>query len=133
MFGVETAGDVVAGPNFALGFAVLGVVPGGNGGAPFWPGTGRALAFGKASGVTFVDNGLVDDAPGPALGVVVLTAGLTEALGGTGNFPCWISEALCATEGGRPVDAAAVGAPPPAPGRPFAAPAPGPVGPGCGG
>ena len=26
--------------------------------------------------------------------------GLIEALGGTGSFPCWISVALCATEGG---------------------------------
>ena len=131
-FGVETAGEVVAGANFALGFAMFGVVPDGKGGAPFWPGTGSALAFGKASGVTFVDNGLVDDAPGPVLGVVVLTAGLIEALGGTGNFPCWISEALCATEGGRPGVAAAGGAPP-VPDKPFAAPAPGPLGPGCGG
>jgi len=29
-----------------------------------------------------------------------LAAGLIEALGGTGNLPCWISEAFCATEGG---------------------------------
>ena len=133
VFGVETAGDVaVAGPNFALGFAVLGAVPDGKGGAPFWPGTGKALALGKASGVTFVGNGLVDDAPPPApLGVVTLTAGLIDALGGTGSFPCWISEALCATAGGRP-GVAAVGGVPPAPGTPLAAPAPGPAGPGCG-
>ena len=132
VFGVETAGEVVAGANFALGFAVLGVVADGKGGAPFWPGTGRALAFGNASGVTFVDKGLVGDTAAPVpVGVVTLTAGLTEALGGTGNFPCWISEALCATEGGRPGDAADSGVPP-APGRPLAAPAPGAAGPGCG-
>jgi hypothetical protein len=132
MFGVEAAVDGVAGPNFTLGFAVLGAVPDGKGGAPFWPGTGRALALGKASGVTFVDKGLVGDAPVPAPpGVVTLTAGLIDALGGTGNFPCWIREALCATEGGRPGDAADGGVPP-APGRPLAAPAAGPPGPGCG-
>jgi hypothetical protein len=46
---------------------------------------------------------------------------LIEALGGTGNFPCWISEALCATEGGK-AGAAAVGIAPPGPGAPFARP-----------
>jgi hypothetical protein len=28
------------------------------------------------------------------------TAGLIDALGGTGALPCWISVALCATDGG---------------------------------
>ena len=135
-FGVDAAGDVVAGANFKLGLAVTGAAPDGKGGAPFWPGTGKALVFGKASGVTFVDSGLVEIAPGPAppLGVVTLTAGLIEALGGTGNLPCWIREAFCATEGGR-LGEAADGGVPPAPDRPFAAPAPAPapVGPAWGG
>jgi len=45
----------------------------------------------------------------PFLETVILAAGLIDALCGTGSFPCWISEALCATEGGkagapRPID-----------------------------
>jgi hypothetical protein len=131
-FGVEAAGDVVAGANFKFGLEVVGAAPDGNGGAPFWPGTGSALVFGNASGLTFVESGLPDAGPAPegAPSVAGLMAGLIDALGGTGNFPCWIREAFCATEGGRPGDAADGGAPP-APGGPFAPP--GPAGPGCGG
>ena len=57
-----------------------------------------------------------------------------EALGGTGSFPCWISVAFCATEGGS-AGLAALGAttamPPLAP--PGAAGDPGATGAGCGG
>jgi hypothetical protein len=42
-----------------------------------------------------------------------LAAGLIEALGGTGSFPCWISEAFCATAGGSDGPAPAT---PPCPG-----------------
>ena len=69
----------------------------------------------------------------------VLAAGLIEALGGTGSFPCWISEARCATAGGSAGPVAA-GIAPPCPGAPIAPgrlrwrlPAPGPNAPGCGG
>lgn len=74
-----------------------------------------------------------------------MTIGLIEALGGGGSFPCWISEALCATAGGS-AGPAAIGIAPPCPGAPLAPggkaaplpfgrmlPAPGPIGPGCGG
>jgi hypothetical protein len=44
---------------------------------------------------------------------------LIAALGGTGSFPCWISEALCATAGGSAGPAPA-GVTPPCPGAPFA-------------
>jgi hypothetical protein len=45
---------------------------------------------------------------------------LIEALGGTGSFPCWISEAFCATAGGSdgPVPVCVT---PPCPGAPLAA------------
>jgi hypothetical protein len=49
-----------------------------------------------------------------------LAAGLIEALGGTGSFPCWISEAFCATAGGSDGPAPA-GVTPPCPGAPLAA------------
>ena len=70
------------------------------------PGTGSALGFGTvglcgsalgdiggtgAFGAAFCPFG----APGAGL-----AAGLIEALGGGGSFPCWISEAFCATAGG---------------------------------
>lgn len=44
-----------------------------------------------------------------------MAAGLIEALGGTGSFPCWISEAFCATAGGNDGPAPA-GVAPPCPG-----------------
>jgi hypothetical protein len=71
-----------------------------------------------------------------------LAAGLIEALGGTGIFPCWISVAFCATAGGSAGPAPA-GVAPPCPGDtdgttpPLALgrtlPAPGPTGTGGGG
>jgi hypothetical protein len=73
-------------------------IPGGNGGAPLAPGTGSALPFGKvdccgkAVGLTLA---------GIAPGVPGLAVGLIEALGGTGNLPCWISEARCVTAAGN--------------------------------
>jgi hypothetical protein len=44
------------------------------------PGTGSALAFGKALGVTLAGNGALGAAPG--------VPGLIAALGGTGSLPC---------------------------------------------
>jgi hypothetical protein len=137
-FGAKAVGGVVPGASFAFGFGVPGagpVAPGGTGGAPLVPGTGRALVFGSVLGDMLVGNGLFGPAGTP--GVPGFTAGLIEALGGTGSFPCWISVALCATEGGRAA-VAAVGVGPPGPGAPFAAPAcgapvPGATGPGWGG
>ena len=117
-FGANDAGGVVPGASLALGLIAPGtgpVAPGGTGGAPFMPGTGSALDFGSASGARFAGNGLAGGAPG-------LIAGLIEALGGTGSFPCWMSVALCATEGGR-AGVAAAGVVSPNPGRPLAAPA----------
>jgi hypothetical protein len=121
-FGAEAAGGAAPTAGFKFGLVTFGVVPGVKGGAPLAPGTGRAFAFGSASGVTFAGKGL----PGVAPGVPGLIAGLIEALGGTGSFPCWIREARCATEGGR--DGVAAAGVPPAPGKPLAAPAA--VGPG---
>ena len=81
---------------------------------PLAPGTGSALVLGKdwfgastfgafAGCVAFGDTA---GAPGKPL----FTAGLIAALGGTGNLPCWISEAFCATAGGS------TGVAPPCPG-----------------
>lgn len=80
------------------------------------PGTGSALAFGKVDcsgklvGLTLA---------GIAPGVPGLAVGLIEALGGTGNLPCWISAARCVTAAGKagpaprscPAAAAAAGLP----------------------
>jgi hypothetical protein len=85
------------------------------------------LIFGKFCGFSVVDS----DLPGVAAGKVVtpsaagLIVGLIEALGGAGSFPCWISEARCATDGGKEA-ASADGAVPPVPASPVAA-----FGPGC--
>lgn len=88
------AGDVVPCGNLKLGLVTVGVwpaPPGGTGGPPCDPGTGKAFlgkAFlGKASGVTLAGNGLPGVAPAPA-GMPGLMAVLIEALGGTGSFPC---------------------------------------------
>jgi hypothetical protein len=118
-------GGAVTGASFKLGFVAPVAVPGGKGGAPWAPGTGSAFGFGRFCGFTVVDN----DLPGVALGAAVpkaagLIVGLIDALGGTGSFPCWISEARCATEGGKEA-AAADGAVPPAPGSPVPAFGPG--------
>lgn len=92
-------GSGVAGVSLTLGFTTTGAVaPGGAGGAPLVPGTGSALTFGKpcpggkAFGATLAGAGVGV----PALGVV----GTIEALGGTGNLPCWIRLARWATAGG---------------------------------
>ena len=66
------------------------------GGVPFAPGTGSALAFGSvapcgsALGDTFAGTGLAGAAfcPFSTPGAAGLAAGLIEALGGSGNFPC---------------------------------------------
>jgi hypothetical protein len=95
---------------------------GGAGGAPLVPGTGSALGLGKdwvgasTLGVFAgcVPLGVPVGPPG-APGKPVLTAGLIEALGGTGALPCWISVALCATAGGS------TGVAPPCPGAPATA------------
>jgi hypothetical protein len=58
-------------------------------------------AFGRTSGA----------APGPP-GTWVLTAGLIEALGGSGALPCWIRDARCCTDGGSVAPAPAPAAPP---------------------
>jgi hypothetical protein len=89
--------------------------PADAGGAPLAPGTGNAFALGnpcpggRPFGLTLA---------GIAPGALRLAAGLTDALGGTGNLPCWISDARCETAGGRPgpgeparAAAAAVGEP----------------------
>jgi hypothetical protein len=116
-------GDVVTGAGFKLGLVVVAAVPDGRVGAPWVPGTGSALAFGKFCGFAVVDSvlgvvpGEVVVTPPNAAGLIV---GLIEALGGTGSFPCWISEARCATEGGKEA-AAADGSVPPVPANPFAA------------
>jgi len=137
--GAAAAGGVVPGASRRLGFVAFGsraAPPGGTGGAPFVPGIGSALAFGNVSGARFEGNGLFGIAlrPAGAPGVPGFTTGLIAALGGTGSFPCWISEALCATEGGRAGPDAA-GVVPPGPGVPCAAPGggapiPGATGPG---
>ena len=104
------------------------------------PGTGSALGFGtvglcgSALGDTFAGTGAVGAAfcPFGAPGAAGLAAGLIEALGGGGSFPCWISEAFCATAGGSagPAPGGTVFAP----GDGGAAPgAPGPTGVGGGG
>ncbi len=90
------------------------------------PGTGKALGFGNAwpcgnaLGATFAGNGVFGAAFCPAgmPGAPGLAAGLIEALGGTGSFPCWISVARCATAGGSagPLPAWVT---PPCPGAPF--------------
>ena len=112
-------------------FGGLPAAVGGAGGAPLAPGTGSAFAFGKpcgpgggvfgavaAFGVTLAGCGALGTAlipfgaPGVAAAPGALgapaapttpgfTAGLIEALGGTGNLPCWIRVAFCATAGGR--------------------------------
>jgi hypothetical protein len=71
------------------------------------PGTGNAFAFGSpcagggAFGDTLVGSGVAGAAFAPAGAPSAAgLAGLIEALGGTGSFPCWISEAFCATAGG---------------------------------
>ena len=72
------------------------------------PGTGNALAFGSgwtcgatAGAVAGSAVGVAPPCPAGAPGAPGrLTAGLIDALGGTGALPCWISVALCATEGG---------------------------------
>jgi hypothetical protein len=72
-------------------------------------------------GETLAGNGVFGGAPrwpDGAPGAPGRAPGLIEALGGTGNFPCWISEARCATAGGSP-GAAPVGTAPPCPGAPF--------------
>ena len=130
---------------FALGSAVgAPAAPvGGGGGAPFVPGTGSAFAFGRGwpCGVTAgALAGSVLGAATPLPGRTPPTPGLTnagliDALGGTGALPCWISVALCATEGGSAAVAApgaATGAPPLAPSGAAAAPCPG-TGPAPGG
>ena len=93
---------------------------GGAGGAPLVPGTGSALGLGKTWFGASMPGAVAGCAPfgvlaGPpgafgAPGKPVLTAGLIEALGGTGAFPCWISVARCATAGGS------TGVAPPCPG-----------------
>jgi hypothetical protein len=103
---------------------------GGTPGAPLPPGTGNVLARGKGwvegspagafAGCTPLG---LPNWPAGAPGGPVRTAGLIEALGGTGARPCWISVARCATAGGS------TGVAPPiwpgaatAPGRPFGRP-----------
>jgi len=105
------------------------------------PGTGNVLALGSgwpaggAFGATFAGSAAFAgalplgpsgapgalDAPG-APGGPRLTTGLIAALGGTGSLPCWISVALCATDGGNPGVAAfgeaTMGTPPLRPGPP---------------
>ncbi|PPD04965.1 MAG: hypothetical protein CTY30_12270, partial [Methylocystis sp.] len=98
---------------------------GGAGGAPLVPGTGSALGldkdwFGASTLGAFegcVPFGVPVGLPGAlgapgAPGKPVLTAGLIDALGGTGALPCWIRVALCATAGGS------TGVAPPCPGAP---------------
>ena len=109
---------------------------GGGGGAPFVPGTGSAFAFGKGWPCGASAGALAGCTFGAAVpvGPAGLMAGLIEALGGTGALPCWISVALCATDGGRAGPAApgaATETPPLAPAG-IAAPCPG-AKPGCGG
>jgi hypothetical protein len=122
VLGAEIDGDGVTGASFKFGFLAPVAVPGGKGGAPWAPGTGSALGFGKFCGFTVVDRDLPGVAPGTVTGANAagLIVGLIEALGGTGSFPCWISEARCATEGGKEA-AAADSAGPPVPGSPFVA------------
>lgn len=138
----------------ALGLAgTRGVAAAGTGGAPLAPGTGRALAFGNAwpAGSAFGDNleGIgafgAPFCPTAAPEMPGLAAGLIEALGGTGSFPCRINEAFCAAAAGSAGPAPAGGTAawpgaPLAPGSPGVAPplgrtlpAPGVTGPGCGG
>jgi hypothetical protein len=122
VLGADVDGDGVTGASFKFGFAAPVAAPDGKGGAPWAPGTGSALGFGKFGGFTVVDKDLPGVAPGAvgtpkAAGLIV---GLIDALGGAGSFPCWMSEARCATEGGKEA-AAADSAGPPVPGSPFAA------------
>jgi hypothetical protein len=95
----------------ALGFGGDETAPeaaGGAGGVPFAPGIGSALAFGtvwfcgNALGDTFAGTSVVGAAfcPFGTPGAAGLAAGLIEALGGSGSFPCWISEAFCAAAAG---------------------------------
>jgi hypothetical protein len=84
------------------------------------PGIGSALGLGEAwFGVSTpgavagcAPFGVLPGPPGAfgAPGKPVLTAGLIDALGGTGALPCWISVARCATAGGS------TGVAPPRPG-----------------
>ena len=103
-----TAGDGDGnGFRFALGGATPGwgltLVPGGAGGTPFAPGTGNALAFGSSLIFPGPCGVVVGAMLAGTAGAVVagLAAGLFAMLGGTGNLPCWISDARCLTEGGR--------------------------------
>ena len=128
----------------------------GTGGAPLAPGTGRALAFGNAwpAGSAFGDILAGTGAfgapfcPAGAPEMAGLAAGLIEALGGTGSFPCRINEAFCAAAVGSagPAPAGLTTAWPGAPLAPgsdgvaappltlgWTSPAPGTAGPGCGG
>jgi hypothetical protein len=119
--GGGAAGGVAPGASFAFGRAAPGDTAAlGAGGAPLAPGTGSVLVFGKAwfegsalgafaGSVAFGAPALLPPGTGAAV-KPVFTAGLIAALGGTGNLPCWISVAFCATEGGN------VGVAPPCPG-----------------
>src|SRR6266566_4392031 len=95
---LDSAGAGADGASLAFGFAAGPAAAGGTGGTPLAPGMGSVLAFGNpcpcgnAFGVTLA---------GTAPGVPGLAVGLIDALGGTGNLPCWIREARCATAGGR--------------------------------
>ena len=115
--GAADAGGVAPGASLAFGLAAPGgdtAALGGADGAPLAPGTGSALVLGKdwfgGSAFGATAGCVVLGVPAGAPGKPVFTAGLIAALGGTGNLPCWISVALCATAGGS------VGVAPPCPG-----------------
>lgn len=97
------------------------------------PGTGNALAFGSgctcgaaAGALAGSAVGVAPPCPAGAPGAPGRpTAGPIDALGGTGALPCWISVALCATEGGSAgvaAPGAATGIGPLAPGGTLAEP-----------
>lgn len=128
--------------------AAAGVWPPGAEGAPFAPGTGKAFVLGgwlasggvapgvgwpgfPATAGAFAGCGALSRAvglrgpgnlpPGDASGRT--TAGLTDALGGRGAFPCWIKLARVATAAGNAGPTTAG----PGPGRPPGLFAPGPA------
>ena len=101
------------GTGLPFGFKAPGATAalGGAGGAPRAPGTGSALGlcnvwFGEAGfcgrpAGAFAWIGALGRPGWPGVpGMPGLTAGLIDALGGTGALPCWIRLARCATAGG---------------------------------
>ena len=119
--GCSGEGVVALAPGLTVG--ATAAPTGGAGGAPLVPGTGRVFARGRgwpcgvsAGALAGSAFGAAPPWPAGSPGRPGLTAaGLIDALGGTGALPCWISVALCATDGGSAgvaAPGAATGGPP---------------------